>query len=88
MIPLYDKGLKKMTSPIYLAFFRSLTYDKKLTYGARLFGLACLDHPGEGKIKMAVVARRMHCKPEQLTRWKKELLKRMYTFTVPIRAET
>ena len=88
MIPLYGKSLKKMVDPTYLAFFRALAYDRTLSYGARLLGLVCLDHPEEGKLKLTVVARRMHSSPHQVGEWKKQLERRMYKFAKPIQAQT
>jgi len=81
MTPIYGIGMKKMKMRLLLSIFRKLTYDKKLTLGARLFGLACLDHPGEGNIKIAVVARRMHCTSHQARVWKRQLEKRYWRFS-------
>jgi hypothetical protein len=83
MIPLTGMALKKSTKEPFTSFFRALIYDCELSYGAKIFGLACLDRPSTAKIKFSIIARRMHCSPSQISIWKKELMKRKYEFAIP-----
>jgi hypothetical protein len=83
MIQLTGMALKKTTKEPFTSFFRALLFDSELSYGARCFGLACLDRPTTAKIKYAILARRLHCSASQISIWKKELSKRKYEFGIP-----
>ena len=82
MIHLTGLSLRDRNKHPFLGFFNTIVYDDFLSYGARIFALVCLDNPINKKTKFAVLARRLGVSSSQVSKWKKDLMRRKYTFGV------
>lgn len=71
-------------SPEFLNWLRAILYSRKLTFGARCLGLAILDTPPEGRIKLIKFAKKLGTDTATVTKWKKQLLALKFTFLIDI----
>jgi len=62
-------SIKRACTPEMTEIIRRILYSRHLSYGAKCLGIAILDSPRNKKPRNSILARRLGCRPSQVTKW-------------------
>jgi len=65
--------LKKFTNHRFQQVFKQILWNKDLSYGAKIYGMAILTVPPQSKVKQKKMAYKLKTDPSQISRWQKQI---------------
>ena len=73
MVKVPSESLRLATGPTFTRIFRSVIYEAKLPYGARILALTMLDTPLKSTPSNSQLARKLKTNPSQISVWRSQL---------------
>jgi hypothetical protein len=73
-------SVKKSCGLEFTEIFRAILYSTRLTWGAKCLAFAILDLPISAIPRNAVMARKLHSSPAQVSVWRQELIRNKLSF--------